>query len=511
MAKFAISHRVSGKLEDADRRASKEAAEKVLKHVPTFARFAAGEEAPREPVLGGAIIEADPREIDAKRREWPADVMVEPLLKRYPTVVRLNAVRLPGPETAVTGLGSRLGLTIQSNGQAIPAAKVVAMFASTTGAGSTVQAAVTDAAGAVQFIYDPRLWSPSAAVVAPQYGFWSWWQVGPRDRMQIDLPALPATGPLGWWHQVMGILVDSDRRGEGIRIGVVDTGVGPHPYLSHVRPLGAFIDGDFDASPAAAADVENHGTHVTGIIGARPESSSGEYCGLAPDAEIFVARVFPGASQPPSHEFTANQLDIANAITVLSTQSLVDIINLSLGDATPSEIERDAINGAFENGTLAICSSGNNSPSILYPAAYPNAVAVSALGLVGTVPPSSLAATVQPTSSNQYAGNGLFVASNSAVGPKIACIAPGVGIISTVPSGAGAKAPYADMTGTSMASPAVCACLAAVLARDETYRRLPRTRARAERAALMLAAILHRLGLNPIYEGGGLPICDLPP
>ena len=90
----------------------------------------------------------------------------------------------------------------------------------------------------------------------------------PWHGITIDLPALPKFGPLSWWHLVVGMARYARNRGDGIKIGVIDTGVGPHPYLSHVKRLGSTAGGKYNSSPEAGADVEQHGTHVSGIIAA---------------------------------------------------------------------------------------------------------------------------------------------------------------------------------------------------------------------------------------------------
>ena len=45
-----------------------------------------------------------------------------------------------------------------------------------------------------------------------------------------------------------------------IKIGVIDTGVGPHPYLDHVKKVGSILEGKFD--PSGGDDVTGHGSHV---------------------------------------------------------------------------------------------------------------------------------------------------------------------------------------------------------------------------------------------------------
>lgn len=89
----------------------------------------------------------------------------------------------------------------------------------------------------------------------------------------------------------MGINSPGDQQlGNGIKIGIIDTGCGPDRALSHVTPVGAYIDG-LRYGAGDTTDVDTHGSHTAGIIGARP-FSSGDYAGIAPGAELFAMRVF---------------------------------------------------------------------------------------------------------------------------------------------------------------------------------------------------------------------------
>jgi len=289
-----------------------------------------------------------------------------------------------------------------------------------------------------------------------------------------------------------------NRSGDGIKIGVVDTGVGPHPYLSHVRSLGSTAGAAYDPSPEAGVDVQQHGTHVCGIIAARPVDGSGDYAGIADGADVMAIRVFPP-------DGAADQGDIAEAIDLLAAEHDADLINLSLGSPQPSAIERDAIIAAAERGTLCCAAAGNSfGGPTMYPAAYPETAAVSALGLTGTSPPGTMAAHATPLQADKFAPGGLFLADFSNLGPEIICAAPGVGIISTVPARAEVVAPYASKSGTSMASPIVCAAVATLLSHDRAYLGLPRGVRRAQRAAATLAASLQPVELSPLYVGGGL-------
>jgi subtilisin len=298
----------------------------------------------------------------------------------------------------------------------------------------------------------------------------------------------------------MNIDVSQTSRGTGIKVGVIDTGCGPHRNLKQVTLVGAFVDGR--ALPAdQATDVAEHGTHTTGIIGARP-GKSGDYAGMAAGCDLFHARVFKGEGP----EDGPTQADIINAIDSLSRDHECDLINMSLGGGPPSQAEEDAIRDAAERGTLCVCSAGNENGPIDFPGAYPECQAVSAVGKVGWAPAGTFSADNRPRDAARMGQNNLFLATFSCFGPTLACAAPGVGIVSTVPDKKGVTGAYMEMDGTSMASPAACGTLAVILSKDATYKAMPRNASRTKRAALLLAQHCKPFGLPVKFEGRGLPM-----
>ncbi len=243
-------------------------------------------------------------------------------------------------------------------------------------------------------------------------------------------------------------------------------------------------------------DIDAHGTHVCGVIGARPNASSA-FAGLAPGVDLFCIRVFPSGQG-------ANQGDIADAIDQLSRHNQVDLINLSLGATTPSQIEHDAILDALDQGTLCICAAGNSAGPVEYPAAFRETVAVSALGFEGWGPNGTLTATHYPEKRERYGNDRLYLANFSCFGQEIECSALGVGIIAPVPERFGLVAPSGAMDGTSMASPAACGALAARLAVTPDYQSLQRDLLRAEKAHTLLREHSRDLGLAPYFQGRGI-------
>ena len=501
MAKFIVSHRLANRGLDINRVESRAAFEKSSPKFAAFAQVHATRSPKEETARGMMLAEGDPKDFEAKRKEAPADLIIEAQVPRRPCLFapRLAAAGVP----AELGLGASLNLTVRSGGSAVGGASVTLLAVNLRLGSTSSWLGITDRSGTVSIPYDPRMWLPTAAIIVPKSGIWSWLLNRPQDGLILDLPPLPKSGPIGWWHQILGITKYSERRGEGIRVGVVDTGVGPNSAVAHVRRMGALVNGALTKAKDAGADVAEHGTHVAGIIGARPDGSSGNFAGIAPGADLMAIRVYPGGAPPPQPEGTASNGDIAAAIDQLSGPEAADLINLSLGGDAPSDIELDAVLAAAQAGSLAICSAGNqNGAPIMYPAAYPQTVSVSAVGLMGAVPNGSLDSLGVPSAPDQMTYSGLYFASFSNAGPEMKCTAPGVGIISTVPGHEGS--PYAAMSGTSMAAPAVCGALATLLSEDAVYRRMPRGLERTQRAWSALFSSLRSLNLQQIYQGYGL-------
>jgi subtilisin len=469
---------------------------RLSRNVDVIGDFAPDDEKARRVV----IFEAEAAEIEAEKASLPDDVLLEPeiLHDKLGMVLPLDLARTLAAKGkgGPAGKGADLTATVRGSGQPVEGTETILYLRSSRGYTSSQQA-VTDANGKASFKYS-KFWDPSALLLLPTGDFWSYVVRGPQEpATDVDLPALPFDGPISWWHRKLGVTSFDPDRGGGVRVGVCDTGAGPNDALSHVKNVGAFIKGAHLDSPDDGADVDSHGSHVSGTIGARPQKEGG-YAGLAPGVELLSARVFPP-------DQGANQGDIANAIDYLSSVEGVDLINLSLGSPTGSLIEQDAILDALERGTLCICAAGNDGREpILYPAGFPETVSVSALGLEGWGPPGSLASLRYPEAPEKYGAENLFLASFSNFGPKVDTAAPGVGILSTVPERHGLTEPYAAMSGTSMASPAACGALAAILAGDEAYRDLPRDQTRAEAARTLLHQTCRTIGLERIYEGYGV-------
>jgi subtilisin family serine protease len=419
MARYVIANRRAGKFSAAAKADSRAEVATALATMP-FATIIHDTD-PDDPLARRVtVVEADPGAMATHRVGLPPDVIVEPEIIHYLEWVPPRDVvpfRRQGAAPAAVG-EALFVIRVTGGGQPLPFATVKLYV---RGFGSTMElTGQTDAAGQVPFRAPPGH-QPSVAVVAPLSAYWSMVVRGAGLQQVIECPPLPVDEPLGWWHQALGLDRVSAADGSGIRVGVADTGLGPHPDLAHAVVVGAFVDGDV-LGPDQALDVDSHGTHVAGTIGARP-TSDGMYSGIAPGCELFAARVFPSA------EAGASNADIANAIDALSRTHQVDLINLSLGSTVPSEIVHDAIIDAAERGTLCLCAAGNDAGSVNYPADFPEAVAVSALGLAGWGPPGSLSASCIPWMRRSLGARTCMRLISPLTGRKLSAAAPELALL----------------------------------------------------------------------------------
>lgn len=518
MPRYVMSHRRAGRFRTAEKLASREAMAWSVQRVGDLPRTRLlYDNLPADELARRTVVfEADAEEvavIAASAVAAGSDVMIEPEMLRwpsrwYPTLLPGQFREFQGPgllAAAPAGTGRTFEVEAVSAGAPLARATVY-LFLQGSGANRTTLVAETDADGKVTFDHS-AYWLPAAVLVLPYANAWGMIARGvrtpPGAPMLVDCPPLPEGRYAPWWQEILGIDSATEAtpvtpaistRGAAVRVGICDTGCGPHGGLTHTVDAGAFLGGAH--YPGDGADVDSHGTHVSGIVGRR--AAEAWHQGIAPGCDLFVARVFPPGNG-------ASQADVSNAIDALSKLHRCDLVNLSLGSSSPSEIERDAMVDAFERGTLCICAAGNEGGAVSYPASYDVAVAVSALGSSGWGPPESDANLDIPQQADRFGDDNLYLAAFSCYGPEIDTAGPGVGIVSSVPERFGLTAPRAAMSGTSMASPGVCGALAVLLARDADYLSLPRDASRATRARSILRKACREIGLKDEFEGYGVP------
>jgi len=157
----------------------------------------------------------------------------------------------------------------------------------------------------------------------------------------------------------------TDLSGLTLRIGIIDSSIDRRPtaFANASITTQRFVDND---SPPNA-----HGTAIASIIA----SNDPQALGLAPSAQIYAAEVFDHNEQ--QGEF-ASTVSLIKALSWLMTQD-VSVINISLAGPSNRLLET-ALTRVREKGVLAIAAAGNGGPMAqpMYPAAYPEVVAVTA-------------------------------------------------------------------------------------------------------------------------------------
>jgi subtilisin family serine protease len=236
------------------------------------------------------------------------------------------------------------------------------------------------------------------------------------------------------WHRT---------RGTGVVVAVIDSGVDVfHPDLAanvwhNVDEVcGNGIDDDangytddcvgwdFINDDNTPEDVNGHGTHVAGIIGAEADNRIG-IAGVAYESQIMALKIGDG-SPPLSAAIEAFAYAIDNGARVINASWVSD-------DPAAGAFLSPALDAASSAGVLVVTGAGNYSTDIdevpVYPASMPHNNVI----VVGASTPLDLPA--------EYSGYG---------DRSVDLFAPGEHIVSTLPGGG-----YGAYSGTSMAAPMV--------------------------------------------------------
>ncbi len=156
--------------------------------------------------------------------------------------------------------------------------------------------------------------------------------------------------------------------GSGVKLAVIDTCI----ERNHAELQGS-IASSYDAIKKAAGGCqpENHGTAVASLI-----AGHSQLHGTAAGAVIMPARAF--AFTKEENEVAATSQDIVMALN-WAAQSDARIMNLSFAGPADSLIER-TVAAAYRRNIVLVAAAGNAGPASapLYPAAYPEVIAVSA-------------------------------------------------------------------------------------------------------------------------------------
>jgi thermitase len=239
----------------------------------------------------------------------------------------------------------------------------------------------------------------------------------------------PAVSAPAAWGVTLG-----DR---SIVIAIVDTGVDDtHPDLA------SKIVGEYSYVGNSAKDGFGHGTHVAGIAAAATNNNTG-VAGMCPNCGILSVKVL-------DDEGSGYMSDVASGITYAASHG-ARVISMSLGGSSRSQTLQSALAYAVANNALPVCAMGNNGSSgnTPEPAYWHDCLSVIATDQSGAK------------------------ASFSNYGMKADVAAPGVAILSTMPTypvtlttSYGYKTNYDALSGTSMATPMVSGIAGLVLSEN---------------------------------------------
>jgi len=237
--------------------------------------------------------------------------------------------------------------------------------------------------------------------------------------------------------------------GAGVTVALLDTGVDrEHPDLkSHITTCDDFADPERSLVEDSCADLNGHGTHMAGIIGADGGPTGDGLYGFAPQASISVYRTCNNAG-------TCLSDDIAVAMRTAVDRG-ANIIVLGLGGESESSFVNDAIAYAKDKNVLVVVAAGNDGPyddSLDWPARNSSVIAV------GAIDNEKVAAEFSSRGTNR---------TSKAYQPNdgdIELAAPGVNIESTFRDGG-----YAILSGTSMAAPHIAGLAARLWQKDAAH------------------------------------------
>ena len=262
-----------------------------------------------------------------------------------------------------------------------------------------------------------------------------------------------------YWPEISGIEAAHKEgiTGQDVLVGILDTGCdADHIELRDKRIDFRYVPLDLgDPRAVRGFDVAGHGTHVTGIVG-------GKNIGVAPGAELLVASVI----ESETHKTSLERIVIA-LNWMLShfgrdenlTKPL--IINMSLGFlpqwVNTGQIEpvingiRNIVRVLVEDfDVLPIVAIGNDGPGQMRaPGYFPETLSV------GAVDDNLLPA--------DFSGGGTSPI-NGELEPNI--VGYGVSVLSSLERDVERRSIYANLDGTSMATPYVAGIAALLASRD---------------------------------------------
>jgi subtilisin family serine protease len=250
--------------------------------------------------------------------------------------------------------------------------------------------------------------------------------------LDVSVPQIQA--PLVW---------DAGIRGEGMKVGVVDTGIDPShdDFQGRVVAMASFVGGD-------GTDDNGHGTHVASIAAGSGAASDGKYRGVAPASSLYTAKVLDARG---SGAMSGVMAGIEWAV-----DQGVHVINLSLGSDGPCD-GTDALSTLCDEvvqqyGIVVCAAAGNAGPGTSTVGSPGCARWVITIGAVDDADNVTNFSSRGPTADGRIKPDIVF---------------PGDGIVAAQANGtqlgAVVEPGYVRLSGTSMATPHAAGSVALLL------------------------------------------------
>lgn len=165
------------------------------------------------------------------------------------------------------------------------------------------------------------------------------------------------------FHRIDGYRTRTGRRGAGVLVAVVDSGVdGKHPAFAGriARVWDQTVEGSHDTrvpigalvEPENATDEDGHGTHVAAIAA----GADANYEGVAPRSDLVVVKL-------SGNESVYTQLAIDHIFELAEERGQPAVVNLSLGGhwdphdgSDPLSTDIDSLSGP---GRIVVAAAGN--------------------------------------------------------------------------------------------------------------------------------------------------------
>lgn len=262
--------------------------------------------------------------------------------------------------------------------------------------------------------------------------------------------------------------------GTGADVVVIDTGLdATHPLLDDNYKLGYdFVNEDINPN-----DLDDHGTHVAGTIGAENEN-----IGVAPDVGLIGFKIAED-SELNEQAITDALQQVLDEVTDPNTQTNIVAVNLSLGggfytqpnqpNSLVDQESRRLIADLEAEGVVVVAAAGNSyegkrdsngdifdaSGNVITPNQLPN---LSSPAIYSTISVGAVwQDNVAPDSigSSQVPGKDRIAAFSQRLDSDNFLFAPGAAIESTIPETVDGEL-FAEEYGTSQASPHVAGSVA---------------------------------------------------